>query len=95
MKRKVSALEARRHFGRLLEDVSNHGDEVVIERAGKPVAVVIPSARYASLEHNGHNGDRLWEVIEKFQEANASVPAEELQADIDAAIAEVRAARRE
>jgi prevent-host-death family protein len=92
MKRKVSALEARRHFGRLLEDVSNRGDEVVIERAGKPVAVVIPTARYASLEHNG---DRLWEVIEKFQEANASVPAEELQADIDAAIAKVRAARRE
>lgn len=35
---KVSALEARRNLGRLLNIVSLKNEEVIIERAGKPVA---------------------------------------------------------
>lgn len=46
MERKVSAFEARRNFGELLEDVAAHGDNVVVERHGKPVAVVVPLRVY-------------------------------------------------
>lgn len=37
----VTALEAERHFSDLLERVS-HGEEVVITKADKPVARIIP-----------------------------------------------------
>jgi prevent-host-death family protein len=40
VKRTVSALDARRRLGELLESVYHRGDEVIIERAGKPMAVV-------------------------------------------------------
>jgi len=49
MKRTVTALEARRKLGELLEGVSR-GDEVVIERSGKVMGVVIPIERYQQIQ---------------------------------------------
>ena len=40
------------------------GDEVVIERAGKTMAVVIPADRYEALERSR---ERLFDLIEKAQ----------------------------
>src|SRR5436190_328447 len=62
MKRTISAMEARQHFGEVLEGVRYRGDEVVIERAGKPMAVVIPTERYEALEQAR---DRMFELMEK------------------------------
>ncbi len=87
MKRKVSAGEARKRLGELLEWVFYRGDEVVIERAGKPMAVVIPVERYKALQREE---ERLWGFIERAQKATADVPYEEIEHDIERAIAEVR-----
>lgn len=89
MKRTVSALDARRRLGQLLEGVYYRGDEVVIERAGKPMAVVIPAGRYESLERNR---ERLWELIEKAQSGNDGMSSEEVDTIVEAAIQEVRQA---
>ncbi len=89
MKRRVSALEARKRLGEILEAVYYRGDEVVIERAGKPMAAVIPMARYAAAEASR---ERLFSLIEKNWERNRDVPLDEIEAEIDDA---VRAVRRE
>ena len=90
MKRKVSAVEARKRLGEILESVYYRGDEVVIERAGKPMAVVIPAARYEAMERSR---DRLFELIEKAQERNKDVPYEVIEREIELAIREVREQR--
>ena len=96
MKRKISAGEARTRLGELLEAVYYRGDEVVIERAGKPMAVVIPAARYAAMERSRQQSfDRMWEFIERVHERNKDVPPEEIERDIEEAIAEVRREMRE
>lgn len=41
--RRVTATEARVHFGELLDGVTNRHDIVFVERAGKKVAVVVSS----------------------------------------------------
>lgn len=87
MKRHVTALDARRRLGELLESVYHGGDEVVIERAGRPMAVVIPAERYEALERSRA---RLWALIEEAQEANRNVPVAELEDDIAVAIQEAR-----
>jgi prevent-host-death family protein len=87
MKRRVNALEARRHLGELIESVYHRGDEVIIERAGKPMAVVIPAERYEAMERNR---ERLWEMIEEIHKKNAGADLEEIQREVDAAIREVR-----
>ena len=87
MKRTVSAGEARKRLGEILESVFYRGDEVIIERAGKPMAVVIPVERYAGIESAR---DRAWEFIERAHKATADIPYEEIEKDIERAIAEVR-----
>lgn len=42
--RRVTATEARVHFGELLDGVTNRHDIVFVERAGKEVAVVVSLA---------------------------------------------------
>ena len=39
---KSHSLEARKNLGRLLEEVFDRGDQYVIERAGKPMAAIVP-----------------------------------------------------
>lgn len=92
MKRRISAVEARKRLGEILEGVHYRGDEVIIERAGKPMAVVIPAERYEAMEKSR---ERLFELIEKNWEHNKDVPYEEVEREVRQAIEEVRGQRRE
>jgi prevent-host-death family protein len=87
VKRTVSAVEARKRLGEILESVYYRGDEVIIERAGKPMVVVIPAERYAAMVQNR---ERLFDLIEKNWERNKDVPYEVIQREVDLAIREVR-----
>lgn len=49
MERKVSATEARIHFGELMRHVVEDGEQVIVERGGKPEVVVISIAEYERL----------------------------------------------
>src|SRR5215213_886844 len=49
MSQVVSVTEARKHFGALLRRVLDEHEPVVIERAGKPEAVVMAVATYEPL----------------------------------------------
>ena len=92
MKRRLSAVEARKHLGEILEGVYYRGDEVVIERAGKPMAVVVPVLFYEREQRNRQaDWDRLLAVTNQLAERNKDVPREVLEAEIDEALKEVRA----
>ena len=92
MKRRISAVEARKRLGEILEGVHYRGDEVIIERAGKPMAVVIPAERYEAMEKSR---EQLFELIEKNWERNMDVPYEEVEREVRQAVEEVRGQRRE
>ena len=49
MVRKVSAMTVRDRLGQILEEVYYRGDAVIIERAGRPMAVLVPPAEYERL----------------------------------------------
>lgn len=90
MKRTLSAMEARRKFGEMLEDV-RRGDEVVIERAGKIMGVMIPPERYGTIERRRRE---LSKVVEEIQERNKDVSEEEIERLVDDAVREVRGKNR-
>jgi prevent-host-death family protein len=95
MKRRVSAGEARTRLGELLDAVYHRSDEVVIERDGKPMAVAIPYERYQALERDREESrERFFDAIRQIHEHNKDVPYEVIQAEVDAAIREVREERR-
>jgi antitoxin (DNA-binding transcriptional repressor) of toxin-antitoxin stability system len=50
---RVSAVEARKNLGKLLNIVSLRGEELIIERAGKPIARLGPVGDCASEGRSG------------------------------------------
>jgi len=87
MKRRVSAMDVRKKFGEILESVFYRGDEIVIERAGKTMGVIVPADRYEAIERSRQ---RLFELVEKNWERNKDVPYERIERDVDKAVGEVR-----
>jgi prevent-host-death family protein len=86
-RRTISAVSARKRLGEVLEGVFYRGDEVVIERAGRAMAVVIPTERYRAIERSR---ERLFNFIEKAQARNKDVPFEVIEREVSEAIQEVR-----
>lgn len=52
MARRVTATEARIHFGELLREVAADGESFVVERAGRPAAAIVPLKDYERLRAN-------------------------------------------
>ena len=46
MEKTIAAFEARRKFGKILQEVAGKGDRFVVERHGEPVAAVVPMEVY-------------------------------------------------
>jgi len=47
--RSVSALEVRKHFGQLIDEAAA-GERLIIERAGQPVAAIVPLSDLPELD---------------------------------------------
>lgn len=46
MEKTVGAFDARRNFGKMLQEILSKGDRFVVERHGEPVAAVVPIEVY-------------------------------------------------
>jgi prevent-host-death family protein len=73
MKKTVSAMEARRKFGELLED-AYRGDAIVIERAGKTMGVLVSPDQFRIMEQNR---ERLFKIFEETWARTKGISAEE------------------
>lgn len=80
MTKRIPAMTARKNFGELLEGVFYKGDEVIVERAGKPMGVLIPMGQYQKLER------QRTEALANMEMLWTSVPATD---DIEAAEREI------
>jgi prevent-host-death family protein len=56
--RSVSALDVRKHFGRLLDEAAA-GERLIIERAGQPVAALVPLSDLAQADPDRRRAERL------------------------------------
>ena len=88
MRKEVSATELHRKLGELLDGVYRNGDRLIVKRANKPFAAIVPIEAYEEMlqqrEKNFSVLDRIWEKV-------PTVTEEEAQTDIEQAIAEGRA----
>lgn len=93
MEKTVSAHEARRRFGQLLEEAFYQKDHFVVERSGRPMAAIVPIDDYQKWQRLSK--DRIFAALEAVWEQTQSVSEEELQADIDQALAMLRQEQRD
>ena len=59
----VSALEVRRSFGRILDEAAA-GEQIVIERAGQPIAALIPLSDFHEVSADTRRRRRLDAIAE-------------------------------
>ncbi len=64
MLKTISAMKARRRFGQIMNEISIKADEYIIERAGKPLVVMIPFEEYQSLKSER---EKFWKTFDEIQ----------------------------
>jgi len=87
MEIEISAIKARQNLGQLLEEVFYRGDRIIIKRAKKPMAALVPIQDYVHLEQRRKS---LLASYKEIWELNQNIPPSETDADIEMAIREVR-----
>jgi len=90
MERTIGAFDARRQFGKVLNEVTARGDAYVVERHGEAIAAVVPIALYEQWKRERSAFFDRMEAIAR----RANVPEQEAEQLVAEAIREVRATRR-
>ena len=68
MTRTISATEARVHFGDVLRSVAERDETILVERGGKPQAVVLSVEKYRRLTKDDDQEDDWWELARRSRE---------------------------
>jgi len=90
MVKKVPAMKVRDNLGQLLDEVYYRGDEVVIERAGKAMAVLVPVGRYEQYQRERRE---RFKILDQIKAKTRRVPAKRLDGMIEEAVRSSRAHR--
>jgi prevent-host-death family protein len=91
MVKRVNALKARQNFGQMLKEVYYKGDQFVIERAGKPMAAVVPLWQ---LEEWQKRREQFFAAVEEVQQHNQKVKPKVIEKEVREAIRAVRTKAR-
>ena len=75
--RSVSALDVRRRFGEIVDSAAN-GERIVIERAGQPVAAIVPLSDLALVDPERRKAARLAAIEELRRLARRRGPQPEV-----------------
>lgn len=95
MVRRISAQEARDNFSALIGSVRFSQEPVIVERRGRPYAVLISPEQFDRIE--GERKERLntaWQAIDRIRERNADKTEEEIEKLVDELVEQVRQERR-
>ena len=88
MEKTVNAVQARQQLGRLLEEVFYQSQRVIIERAGRPMAALVPLDQYRQWQEQRA---AFFAMVDEVQQRTRQVPADKLEAVIAEAVAAARA----
>ena len=88
MTKRVNALKARRNLGQLLEEVYYKGDQYVIERAGRPMAAVVPVWQ---LEEWQKRRQRFFGMVGELWQRNKKEKPDVIEREVEDASRAVRA----
>ena len=85
--KRMSVREARANFSDLLGLVYYTKEPVIVEKKGRPFAVVISPEQYESLEKEQ---ERAWTVVDRVRERNADKEPDEVVREVTAEVETVR-----
>jgi len=87
----IKASEARAQWSQILNSVFRRERRVIVEKSGIPVAAIISAEDLERLRRIEEERERDFAVIDETRAAFKDVPYEELEREVNRAVAEVRA----
>jgi prevent-host-death family protein len=92
----IGVTELQRRFRSVFDQVVKERKSYILTRGSRPEAAIIPYEDYVRIQSMGEDDvlERFDRLMEKMRLANAGRSEEEMQADIEAAIREVREEKR-
>ena len=75
MEKTVNAVQARQQLGRLLEEVFYQSQRVIIERAGRPMAVLVPLGQYRQWQEQRM---AFFAMVDEVQQRTREIPPDDL-----------------
>jgi prevent-host-death family protein len=87
----VSAVNFRQNLGDMLNQVQYRSDSIVINKDGKPVAVLVDAELFARIRRMR---ERFDELSNRIAEAYSDLPPDRGMAEIDAAVTRERRPRK-
>ena len=91
MTQTVKISEVKNTLSSLVNKVYRKETRILVEKAGIPVAALVSADDLRRLNQLDREWDQTTHALERFSQAFADVPVEELEAKIDQIIAEGRA----
>jgi len=86
--------ETKQQFSKVINEVASGEARVVVEKSGLPVAAVISMDEYKQFLRSEEQRAQQWAALARISEAFADVPLDELESEIDKAVAQARAELR-
>ncbi len=87
MTKTTTALKARQNLGQLLEEAFYRGDEFIIERAGKPMAVLIPVQEF---ERWQKQREKDFAVFDEVRAKAGEAKPNQVEKEVADALGEIR-----
>jgi prevent-host-death family protein len=91
MIREVTAMDARKNFGEILNEVKYRHDTILIKKAGKPIAAIIDLDLFERIKAMKYQFDSLTEELGKTYEGFS---VEDAENEIEEAVKNVRKHRK-
>lgn len=92
MEKVVGAFEARQSLGKLIEEAYYKKDSIIIERSGRPMAVLISIDNYQEWQRLARQ--QVMTMIDSVHKRTAKVSSAELDADAKTALKQLRQENR-
>ncbi|MCL5024102.1 MAG: type II toxin-antitoxin system Phd/YefM family antitoxin [Nitrospirae bacterium] len=87
MTKELNALKIRQSLGEILEEVYYKGEEFIIKRGRKPMAVLIPIDEFDSLKRQR---EKDMQVLSRIRGKTKAASAKEIEKDVEEAVKAVR-----
>jgi prevent-host-death family protein len=87
MMKTTTAIKARQNLGQLLEEAFYQGDEFIIERAGKPMAVLVPVQEFKRWQEQR---EKDLGIFDEVRTQTGNVGSEKVEKDVEEALSEIR-----
>ena len=87
----IPAVEARVHFGEILQKSFKNKDRFVVEKSGIPMVVILNAEEYANIIQER---EERFKIIDRIKAKLPQRSEEEIEADVAEAIKNVRKKKR-